>query len=120
MMLKTIAACTVGLFIVTLVIVKSVAMHGADGAGFTWTNPESKFNTNKNITNQSTIVWKAVDNLQETCERESRKRGNNGFGYQLEACSFWTGNSCTIFTSKMTSLHTLGHETLHCFQGNYH
>lgn len=89
-------------------------------SGFNWNDPESKFSTSKNFTSRSTITWKAVKNIQETCERESRARGLGGFGYGVQACSFWTGSTCTIFTERMASIHNLGHEVLHCFQGKYH
>jgi len=66
------------------------------------------------------ITWRAVDNVQKACEVESRKRGNKGFGYAVNACSFWEGNTCTIITQRRVNMHTLGHETLHCFKGNWH
>jgi len=88
-------------------------------------NPSRPFSAGKNFTNKSTVNWIAADNVQKTCEAESRKRGNNGFGYSLEACSFWDKNSqgqdqCTIITSKNPNMHTVGHEVRHCFQGNWH
>ncbi len=91
------------------------------GAKADWQDPEARFNTGSNKTKQTTITWMAVDNLQATCEAESRKRGLGGFGYPVEACSFWVSNNCQIFTkSNATTMHSLGHETRHCFQGNFH
>ncbi|CAB4126046.1 hypothetical protein UFOVP181_192 [uncultured Caudovirales phage] len=85
-----------------------------------WTNPDAKFNATKKMSSKVNIEWQTVDNIQATCERESRARGLGGFGYPVQACSFWQGNTCNIFTPASTSLHSLGHETRHCFQGNYH
>lgn len=85
-----------------------------------WQNPDAKFDATKKINNKITITWQTVDNVQAACEAESRKVGNGGFGYAVQACSFWQQNTCTIITGKSTSIHTLGHETRHCFQGNYH
>jgi hypothetical protein len=85
-----------------------------------WQNPEAKFEATKNLVNISRIKWVHVSNVQNTCESESRKRKLGGFGYPVEACSFWVGNECTIFTGKKTTLHSLGHEVRHCFQGQYH
>ena len=85
-----------------------------------WENPDAKFDASKKLTNRTTINWITVDDVQATCEAESRKVGNGGFGYAIQACSFWQQNTCTIITAKSTSIHTLGHETRHCFQGNYH
>jgi hypothetical protein len=86
--------------------------------------PFELFNTKRNFANKSEIIWQQADDINATCEKESRLRGNNGFGYALEACSFWTrsGNKsiCTIITSKATNLVTLGHEVRHCFQGEFH
>lgn len=83
-----------------------------------------RFNATKNMTNESDIEWRQVSNVQATCESESRKRGLGGFGYALDACSFWdkklTGYKCYIITAKVTDMATLGHEVRHCFQGAFH
>ena len=86
---------------------------------------ETMFSTSGNLTNSTTINWVTVDNVQARCEAESRKRKFGGFGYAVEACSFWAKgpsneNICTIVTGKYTNMHTLGHETRHCFQGSFH
>jgi len=88
-------------------------------------NPEHNFPTSDNKVSQTTITWISVDNVQARCESESRKRKFGGFGYAVEACSFWDKNDkgenvCTIVTGKATNMHTLGHETRHCFQGSWH
>jgi hypothetical protein len=85
-----------------------------------WKNPEAKFDARKLMTEKSTISWRRVDDVQKTCEAESRKRGFSGFGYRVNACSFWEGGRCDIFTSKSPTTHDLGHETRHCFQGAFH
>jgi hypothetical protein len=85
-----------------------------------WKNPEAKFDASTLLTSKTTISWFRVDNVQATCEKESRKRGLGGFGYAISACSFWQGDNCQIFTGKKTTMHELGHETRHCFQGNFH
>jgi hypothetical protein len=89
------------------------AAHAAD-------DPYEVFDTKDNYTAQSTITWLTVDNVQKTCEAESRKRGYNGFGYGVKACSFYEGNTCTIITGKKTTMHSVGHEVRHCFQANWH
>jgi hypothetical protein len=83
-------------------------------------DPESPFNTSNNYTNQSTITWRTEDNVQKACEDESRKRGHKGFGFGVQACSFFHNNTCTIITGKQATMHILGHEVRHCFQGNWH
>lgn len=92
-------------------------------------DPYTMFNTNKNQFNEVTISWVSVKDIQRSCEAESKRRGNSGFGYPIDACSFWddkkdwsgkTKRACTIFTTKKTNTDTLGHEVRHCFQGDYH
>lgn len=83
-------------------------------------DPNKLFDTSSNYTTQSTITWRTVDDVQKSCEIESRKRGFKGFGYGVQACSFFDGNQCTIITGKQTTMHSVGHEVRHCFQGNWH
>ncbi len=87
-------------------------------------DPHAPFPAKNNFTNQSLIAWRYVANVQEACEKESRSRGLGGFGYALEACSFWSSHNgqdqCTIVTSANPNFHTVGHEIRHCFQGSFH
>ena len=86
-------------------------------------NPYEKFDVTHNLTNSTTISWKQVSNVQQSCEQESHRRGLGGFGYSVDACSFWTNgltSNCLVITAKKTDLETLGHEIRHCFQGSYH
>ena len=85
-----------------------------------WRDPNSKFSTNANRTNTLQITWRYSSDVQKDCEAESTKRHLGGFGTPMQACSFWNANSCTIITSTNPTMHTLGHEVRHCFQGNYH
>jgi hypothetical protein len=85
-----------------------------------WANPMSRYDANKNKYETVTLTWIYTDNVNAACDRESRRRGNGGFGYGVEACSFWIGNNCTIITKKRPNGHELGHEVRHCFQGEYH
>lgn len=103
-----------------MVVLMMLAVNSVMAAD--WENPEAKFNAGKNKTTESKIVWKAVSNVQATCEAESKKRGLGGFGYGVDACSFWEPNfkSCTIITGTRPSMHDIGHEMRHCFQGDFH
>ena len=86
--------------------------------------PLDKFSAEKNTVNKSTITWIPVDNIKQTCEAESKRRGFGGFGIPMEACTFWdtgiTGNSCTIYTPKVVDYWIIGHEMRHCYQGSFH
>jgi hypothetical protein len=85
-----------------------------------WDDPNKPFSAIKNIHDTVNITWRPVTNVQKVCEAESKKRGHLGFGYAVDACSFWEGNDCTIITSRNPTMHSLGHEVRHCFQGNWH
>lgn len=85
-----------------------------------WQNPEAKFATSKNVTDNKQIIWRHTDNVQKECEAESHKRKLGGFGFAVNACSFWDSTTCTIITAQQVSMHTLEHEVRHCFQGNFH
>ena len=98
----------------------AIATFATSSIANNWKDPESRFSTAKNFTETSIVTWQIVDNVQKACEAESRRRGNGGFGYSVEACSFWQGNTCTIITGRTSTLHEIGHELRHCFQGNFH
>jgi hypothetical protein len=87
-------------------------------------DPRAWFSTNKNMTTQSTVTWRAVENVQAECNKESKRLAGQSFGYAVLACSFWEKQNgrdvCTIITGKNTTMHSLGHEMRHCFQGNWH
>ena len=109
------------LIINALVLLLGISVGTASSAQ-DWKNPEAPFDARKLMNEKNTITWRRVDasDVQKTCEAESRKRGLGGFGYRVYACSFWYGDRCDIFTRKTPTLHDLGHEMRHCFQGNYH
>jgi len=87
-------------------------------------NPTAQFDATRNMTNQTKITWKAVSNVQAECNKESKRLAGRDFGYAVQACSFWEKengqDTCTIITGKHTSMHSIGHEMRHCFQGNWH
>lgn len=90
-----------------------------------WENPNALFNATKTMADTVSVSWIRVDNIRATCEAESKRRGLGGFGYSMEACSFWGTDSkgasiCHIFTKKRTTMHDLGHEMRHCFMGAFH
>jgi len=89
-----------------------------------WRNGDLKFDFSKRKTDSATVNVHTVDNVWKTCEEESRKRGLGGFGYSVDACTFWNhgplGSVCDIYFSKKTSMHEIGHEIRHCFAGSFH
>ncbi len=85
-----------------------------------WENPETKFDVSKNEVNQVHLKWVYVDNVQAACSAENVRRGGKVFKFSIQACSFWQGKECVIMTPRWASIHNLGHETLHCFRGDFH
>ena len=87
-----------------------------------WFNPDAAFSTKDNVGETVLITWKPVDNVQKVCQDEYKSRGFGGFNYKVDACSFWNfaTRTCTIYTKKNPTIHDVGHEIRHCYQGNYH
>jgi hypothetical protein len=85
--------------------------------------PFEDFDATKDAATAVRIVWIKAKDVDASCEAESVRRGNGGFGGKKQyGCAFWEPNhaSCTIITPKTTNLAVLGHEVRHCFQGNFH
>lgn len=80
------------------------------------------FDMRKNDTTKTTITFKSVpeDQVQKECDTHSKKLGNGGFNFVPLACTFWTKNSCTVITAHKVDMRTIGHEVMHCLQGNWH
>lgn len=106
-----------------LIFFLTLTIYGHSEERFT-DNPKTPFSTSKNITNKTMISWRQVENVQVECTKESKKRGFAGFPNPIQACSFWdkgiSGYSCLIISGTTLNMHTLGHETRHCFQGAFH
>jgi len=85
-----------------------------------WRDPNAKFSTKNLPVNRLAITWLVTKDVQATCEAQSKQRGLGGFGYGVDACSFWTATSCTIVTSTEPTMHFLGHELRHCFFHDFH
>lgn len=103
------------LLIISLLVYSNILSAQVD-------NPNAPFSTKENTHETMLITWKSVDNVQQVCEAEYKRRGFGGFNYKVDACSFWNFNTrmCTIYTKKNPTLHDVGHEIRHCYQGNYH
>jgi hypothetical protein len=92
-------------------------------AGWAFDNSgERMFDLRKNETSKTTITIQNVDpkHMQKECNAYSRKIGNSGVNYQPLACAFWTKNTCHIIMPHRVDMRTVGHEVMHCFQGDWH
>ena len=88
---------------------------------FEWDNPTAKFDATKRNHNVVQVEWRAVDNVLEYCNKLNVARGYPPMGnVNLKACGTQDGNKCLIVTPKQASMHNLGHELRHCFQGMWH
>lgn len=97
----------------------------------TWNDPLKPFDATTNIHDKVEVIWRLSDNVAKDCETEARKRIKDfkGYGYKPEACAFWSSDKkwvfwttsvCTIITKKNPTMHDIGHEVRHCFQGHFH
>lgn len=73
------------------------------------------------ISGEVVVKWKTTDNVQKTCNAEGARFGLvKNYRENIRACAYWRKNWCLIITGKTTTLHSVGHEIRHCFQGDWH
>lgn len=86
--------------------------------------PYSTYKSRDDFTNRTTITFTYDSNIQARCEKESKRRGLGGFGFGVEACSFWIrdgkNSTCEIFLPPNHTPYQLGHEVQHCKAGGFH
>ncbi len=87
-----------------------------------WRDGDAFFSTKLNRKETLVVSWMVVptNKVQATCEAISKESGLGGFGFALNACSFWHPKTCLIVTGEKTTMHELGHELRHCYQGSFH
>ena len=87
-----------------------------------WRDPIAKFSTKQNRKETLVVSWMVVPTakVQATCEAISKDSGLGGFGFALDACSFWRKDTCLIVTGAQTTHAEIGHELRHCYQGSFH
>ena len=110
-MLKNIAIS----FLVTLAA-------GCDAQWHFDNSPGRIFDMKKNLTNKTTVEIKYVkeSEIQAACNAQSRKFGFNGFPSGALACSWQWRDRCIIIFPEKVDMRTVGHEMMHCLQGNWH
>jgi hypothetical protein len=94
------------------------------GPGQVLADEGAPFDATQLMTDFALIRWQRVKNVNAVCQKQSKARGMGGFAHPVEACAFWSKkpfvNLCTIYTSRRTTMDTVGHEVRHCFQGDFH
>jgi hypothetical protein len=84
--------------------------------------------TTPNSRDNVTIVWNRVDDPHATC---AKLDGNHNQVFAIRGCSKWSDGSngsrtCSIYAREPKSemdtqaFATLGHELMHCMEGNWH
>jgi hypothetical protein len=101
--------------LLVLLLVAQLSVAHAD-----WDDPSTPFDATKNQYKSVNLSWVITNDIQKTCASEMSKRGLGKLTWEVDACSFWNGNVCTIYTKKRPNMHSVGHEVRHCFQGNWH
>lgn len=104
-----------------LIVIALAANIGlAHAQVYDWDDPLKPFDATNNKQQTVQVTWRVVDNVQKACEAEYAKWGYKVFNYKADACSVWLDSKCTIITKKRPTMHDLGHEVRHCFQGAWH
>lgn len=108
-----------------IALLTSLCFSLAQAQNYSWDDPSKSFDATKNFTSKVEIVWVVSDNPTKACNAEASRRYKDfkGYGYNPEACAFWdeeNKNKCMIITKKRPTMHDLGHEVRHCFQGHWH
>lgn len=114
---------TLGIFIISFFGANWALDYNAKNTPI-WDDPYIPFDGSVKISQSSYVTWVAVMDIDAVCKNEMKKRVNNSFAQNVNACSFWdkttSGSTCTIYTKINPTMHTLGHEMRHCFQGDWH
>ena len=105
-----------------LLIIATLSASANEKYGSYVDDPNLAFDASVTRAETVSVTWRKVSkaDLQAACAAESKKRGFRPMTDKMQACSFWNGNECTIITPKYTTMHTVGHEFRHCFQGKWH
>lgn len=75
---------------------------------------------NKRIMDSAKINWQPREDVHTLC---SRITGIPITSYSLPmACAYWNvvRKECTVITGREYGVNYLGHETRHCFEGQFH
>ena len=99
-------------------LLASLSASAADH--YEWDNPTKPFDARKKERSEVRVIWRNVSNVREYCSNWNISKGYGPITNPIKACSSHDNNVCIIITGNETSMHTLGHELRHCFQGKWH
>ena len=103
-----------------IVLLSLLAFNVAYASPLVSNDPTKMYDLRKGTNRTMTIEWRTVKEPLKVCNAESKRLGNNGFAYTVQACAFWTQTHCTIITGETDNHDSIGHEFRHCFQGHWH
>jgi len=106
-----------------LSIVLVSALMGQASAQWDFDNSGGRiFDMRDNTKKSVKITLESVDpkQIKSACDRKSKELGFGGLPHPALACAFWRGNNCHIIVPHKVDMRTIGHEVMHCFQGNWH
>lgn len=83
-------------------------------------DPKKPFDASKHEYETMLITWKVAKDVNKECNKMRVKRGEEPFGFSVDACSSWNGRTCTIITKTKPTMWSVGHEIRHCYEGNWH
>lgn len=96
---------------------------GAPAQTWDFNNSGSRiFDMSKNQTEKTVVTVRYVPaaRILEACNAQSREFGFNGFPGGALACSWNWPDRCYIILPEKVDMRTVGHEFLHCLQGQWH
>ena len=108
----------IGKFVLGLLLTNGLTVRAADY--YEWDHPTKLFDAQKKNRTSVRLEWRAVEDARAICSKLNIASGYGPIKFTINACSILQNNVCTIVTNKETSMHTLGHEFRHCFQGAWH
>ena len=98
-----------------------LATTAVAGPNADWDDPYAPFDATKYTNRTVSVTWKTVKgDIRSVCNRIAKNKGYQEYNYAINACAFWEGDVCTVYTPETTAMHTVGHEMRHCFQGAWH
>ncbi len=87
-------------------------------------SPYDLFSTEKNLTNRQMIFWEFANDALSVCKQKIEAGYTTFVNRKEGSCAvtrnYYVFNTCTIITKRTPSMATFGHESRHCFQGEFH
>ena len=70
------------------------------------------------VTEATIVTWITSEDVEKDCINAGVK--DPGPLRTILGCAKYNAKTCRIYTGKVTTMETLGHELRHCFEGKFH